>query len=106
MHSTLLVLSFPRPRGGKERGNKAAGITTTDEMQNPSRKLLSSGSAELHVARVLSAKANLAPGARSLDRRRSAWACRGQIRGIPAAAALSTPAGKVGRGERPEERNK
>ncbi|KAK4826671.1 hypothetical protein QYF61_010680 [Mycteria americana] len=71
----------PKPRcwerGGKEHRNKPANITTADEMQNPSRKLLSSGSAELHIARVLSPKAKLAPGARSCNKKRSAWVCSG-----------------------------
>lgn len=64
----LLPLLFPRDKGQKEHGNKSSSITTADEMQNPTMKLLSSGSAELHVAGLLFPKAKLAPEVRTFNR--------------------------------------
>lgn len=103
MHSVLLPLSFPRPKGQKEHGNKSSSITTADDMQNPTRKLSSSGSVDLQVAGALSPKAKLAAEVRTFNRSRE---LQRVIKGDSYSASPSTPAGKLGGGKCPEERSK
>lgn len=85
-------------------GIKPASITRTDEMQNPSRKLLSSGSQDCSLPGCFLQKPSwhLEPGV-SKGGDQIAEGGKGEI---PAAAAPSIPAGKVGGGECPEKRSR